>query len=90
MRSTARCSTSAGRSRSATSSWSALLIETAGTGAYRLVEWPPDKKAIDIGSFYADSTRFRTTTGWEPATTLRDGLARTIAYYREHLPRYLA
>ena len=59
-----------------------LLIETAGTGAYRLVEWPPEKKAIDIGSFYADSTRFRTTTGWEPATTLRDGLAQTIAYYR--------
>jgi UDP-glucose 4-epimerase len=67
-----------------------LLIETAGTGAYRLVEWPPDKKAIDIGSFYADSTRFRTTTGWEPTTTLRDGLAQTIAYYRQHLPRYLA
>jgi UDP-glucose 4-epimerase len=67
-----------------------LLIETAGTGAYRLVEWPPDKKAIDIGSFYADSTRFRETTGWEPATTLRDGLAETIAYYQLHLPRYLA
>jgi UDP-glucose 4-epimerase len=67
-----------------------LLIETAGTGTYRLVEWPADKKAIDIGSFYADSTRFRTTTGWEPRTTLRDGLAQTIAYYREHLPRYLA
>jgi UDP-glucose 4-epimerase len=67
-----------------------LLIETAGTGAYRLVEWPADKKAIDIGSFYADSTRFRTTTGWEPRTTLRDGLTQTIAYYRRHLPRYLA
>jgi len=67
-----------------------LLIETAGTGAYRLVEWPPEKKAIDIGSFYADSMRFRLTTGWEPATTLRDGLAQTIAYYRQHLPRYLA
>jgi len=67
-----------------------LMIETAGTGTYRLVEWPADKKVIDIGSFYADSTRFRTTTGWEPATTLRDGLAQTIAYYRQHLPRYLA
>ena len=67
-----------------------LLIETAGTGSYRLVEWPADKKVIDIGSFYADSTRFRTTTGWAPSMTLRDGLAQTIAYYREHLPRYLA
>jgi len=67
-----------------------LLIETAGTGTYRLVEWPAEKKAIDIGSFYADSTRFRETTGWVPHTTLRDGLAQTIAYYRQHLPRYLA
>jgi UDP-glucose 4-epimerase len=67
-----------------------LLIETAGTGRYRLVEWPAEKKAIDIGSFYADSTRFRETTGWTPATPLRDGLAQTIAYYRQHLPRYLA
>jgi UDP-glucose 4-epimerase len=30
----------------------------AGTGRVRYVEWPPEKKAIDIGSFYADSTRF--------------------------------
>jgi UDP-glucose 4-epimerase len=67
----------------------ALLIETAGTGSYRLVEWPADKKAIDIGSFYADSTRFRQTTGWEAATPLREGIARTIAYYRDHLPRYV-
>jgi UDP-glucose 4-epimerase len=67
-----------------------LMIEAAGSGSYRLVDWPADKKAIDIGSFYADSTRFRQTTGWEAATSLREGMARTIAYYREHLPRYLA
>jgi UDP-glucose 4-epimerase len=68
----------------------AMLIGVAGTGSYRLVEWPAEKKAIDIGSFYADSTLFRQTTGWESAVSLREGFARTIAYYREHLPRYLA
>ena len=36
-----------------------LLVELAGRGSYRFVEWPADKKAIDIGSFYADSSRFR-------------------------------
>ena len=66
-----------------------LLIETAGTGAYRLVEWPPDKKAIDIGSFYADSSRFRETTGWVPAVSLDEGLRRTLAFYREHMDHYL-
>jgi UDP-glucose 4-epimerase len=66
-----------------------LLIEVAGTGRVEYVEWPADKKAIDIGSFYADSTRFRTTTGWAPTVALRDGLARTIAFYREHWAHYV-
>jgi UDP-glucose 4-epimerase len=66
-----------------------LLIEVAGTGRVEYVEWPPEKKAIDIGSFYADSSRFRTTTGWTPAVGLREGLARTIAFYREHWSQYV-
>ena len=66
-----------------------LMIEVANTGRRRYVEWPAEKKVIDIGSFYADSTRFRALTGWEPTVTLREGLTRTIAFYREHLPRYL-
>lgn len=66
-----------------------LLISIAGTGRYRFVEWPPDKKAIDIGDFYADSSLIRRTLGWEPTTRLADGLARTIAFYRAHLPHYV-
>ena len=37
----------------------ALLIDVAGAGSVRHVAWPEEKKAIDIGSFYADSSRFR-------------------------------
>jgi UDP-glucose 4-epimerase len=66
-----------------------LLIDVAGTGRVRFVEWPPEKKAIDIGSFYADSGKFSAATGWHSAVGLREGLARTVAYYREHLARYL-
>jgi UDP-glucose 4-epimerase len=67
----------------------ALLIDVAGSGSVRFVEWPPDKKIIDIGSFYADSSKFACTTGWRPSTSLRDGLARSVAFYREHLGRYV-
>jgi UDP-glucose 4-epimerase len=67
----------------------AMLIDVAGSGTMRFVEWPQDKKIIDIGSFYADSTKFSRATGWRPTVSLREGLARTVAYYREHLPRYL-
>ena len=67
----------------------ALLVELAGQGRYRFVEWPKEKKAIDIGSFYADSTLFRTRTGWAPAVPLREGFARTLDYYRAHMVHYV-
>ena len=66
-----------------------LLIEVAGSGSVRFVEWPPEKKRIDIGSFYTDSTKFRETVGWQPATTLIEGLRQTVAFYRQHMPHYL-
>jgi UDP-glucose 4-epimerase len=66
-----------------------LLIETAGSGSVRFVEWPEEKKAIDIGSFYSDSTKFQRTVGWHAQVSLREGFRRTIEYYRAHLPKYL-
>jgi UDP-glucose 4-epimerase len=66
-----------------------LIIEIAGGGSVRYVDWPPEKKRIDIGSFYSDWTKFRQTEGWMPAVGLREGLTRTIAFYRQHLTRYL-
>jgi UDP-glucose 4-epimerase len=66
-----------------------LLISVAGSGRYRFVEWPPEKKAIDIGDFYADSSRIGKSLGWKPTTSLRQGLQRTIAFYRAHLHEYV-
>jgi nucleoside-diphosphate-sugar epimerase len=53
------------------------------------VPWPPEKKAIDIGSFFTDWSRFRDAVGWEPRVSLRDGFAKTLAYYRAHASAYL-
>jgi UDP-glucose 4-epimerase len=65
------------------------LIGVAGSGRVSYVEWPPEKKRIDIGSFYCDSSKFRTTTGWVPAVSLGDGLRRTIEFYRTHFDQYV-
>jgi len=67
----------------------ALLVQTAGSGRHRFVEWPPEKKAIDIGSFYADSTLFKTRTGWAPRVGLAEGLRRTLGYYRPRMAHYV-
>jgi UDP-glucose 4-epimerase len=67
----------------------ALLLDVAGTGRVTYVPWPPEKKQIDIGSFYADSSKLAAACGWTPRVTLREGFARTIAFYRAHLPEYV-
>jgi UDP-glucose 4-epimerase len=66
-----------------------LLIEEAGGGSVRYVDWPDDKRRIDIGSFYSDSSKFQRTTGWAPVVSLREGLRRTFAYYRAHAEKYI-
>jgi UDP-glucose 4-epimerase len=66
-----------------------LLVELAGRGSYALVPFPPERKKIDIGDFYGDITKIRTTLGWQPRTSLRDGLAATLAFYAAHREHYL-
>jgi len=66
-----------------------LMIRTAGSGRYRCTPWPPDKKAIDIGDFYADSSKIRNVLGWRPTTPLADGLRRTFEFYRLHFDQYV-
>ena len=66
-----------------------LLVQAAGSGRHRFVEWPPEKKAIDIGSFYADSTLFKARTGWAPRVGLAEGLRRTLDYYRPRMAHYV-
>ena len=65
-----------------------LLTDVNGGGSFELVPFPPDRKAIDIGDFYADYSRIRDELGWEPRVTLRDGLERTLAFYRAEAQHY--
>lgn len=66
-----------------------LLVAVAGSaGGYRLVPFPPERKAIDIGDVYTDYTKIRNVLGWQPCTPLREGLARAVAFYRQHWADY--
>lgn len=65
-----------------------LLDVTGATGGYRLVPFPPERKAIDIGNIYADYSRVHGALGWRPTVSLREGLSRTVAYFRDHWADY--
>jgi UDP-glucose 4-epimerase len=66
----------------------ALMIDVYGSGSFELIPFPDEKKAIDIGSFYADYQAIHRTLGWEPRTSLREGLAQTFEFYRKYQDRY--
>ena len=66
-----------------------LLIKIHGGGDYVVKDFPPDRRRIDIGDYYADCHRIASVLGWTPKTPLEEALARTLSFYREHLPRYL-
>ncbi len=65
-----------------------VMIEVNGSGSYRLVEFPADRKRIDIGDYYGDYTKIHTELGWQPKVKLRDGIARTLEYYRKYKEHY--
>ncbi len=66
-----------------------MLVAAQGGGGYELREFPPERKRIDIGDYHTDDALFRRVSGWAPRTPLPDGLARSLAYFRAHLPEYL-
>jgi UDP-glucose 4-epimerase len=57
-------------------------------GRVETVPWPEERKRIDIGSVYLDHGRLTETCGWRPKVKLKDGLRRTIEFYRRHRDRY--
>jgi UDP-glucose 4-epimerase len=66
----------------------ATVVEVVGRGRVEHVPWPPDRDAIDIGSYFGDSSKAKRLLGWEPRTAFADGLARTVAFYRERRSWY--
>ena len=65
-----------------------LLTRAAQTGTYKIVPFPPNRKSIDIGDYYADCARIRSTLGWEPRVSIVEGLERTVCYYKKYREYY--
>src|SRR5271157_4592462 len=66
-----------------------LLIEVNGSGEYAQCSFPSDRKLIDVGDYYANGSYIRALLGWAPRVPLREGLERTLSFYREHLKHFV-
>ena len=66
-----------------------ILVGVTGWGSYRVKQFPVARKKIDIGDYYSDCRLIGSVLGWQPRTTIRQALAKTVAYYRKELRHYL-
>lgn len=65
-----------------------MLTDLHAGGRFKIVPFPPERKAIDIGNYYSDFSKIRETLGWEPRIPLREGLQRSLDYYLVNHPHY--
>jgi UDP-glucose 4-epimerase len=65
-----------------------LICEIEPQARYELVPFPEDRKKIDIGDYYADTTLINKELGWEPSVSLVEGITETLNFYRENSSEY--
>ena len=61
----------------------AMVAELAGTGVEPEIRGTGNPEG-EIDRQYVDPTKLAEVVGWRPQVELREGLARTIEWYREH------
>ncbi len=62
-----------------------VILAAAGrTDDVVLVPWPDEHARIDIGSFHTGTDLIRSDLGWSADIDIVDGVADTVAFYREH------
>lgn len=66
----------------------AMFTGMQSGGSFRLVPFPPERKAIDIGDYFSDFTKIRVALGWEPRVSLQEGLKKSLDYYVLHHEHY--
>ena len=66
-----------------------LIEENGGHGDFVVKEFPAERKKIDIGNYYCDWSLIHETLGWKPIIDEREGLRRTLDFYRQHKAKYL-
>ncbi len=53
------------------------------------VPWPEKRAFVETGDYVTDLSHIKKILDWSPRWSLKDGIAATVDYYREHLDHYL-
>ncbi|MBS3151731.1 NAD-dependent epimerase/dehydratase family protein [Candidatus Woesearchaeota archaeon] len=64
------------------------IVSIVGNGNIKYVEWPENYKNIETGDFYADISKIKSVTSWNPGIDLLDGIKRTFQFYEKNRDHY--
>ncbi|MDQ2978629.1 MAG: SDR family NAD(P)-dependent oxidoreductase [Acidobacteriota bacterium] len=64
------------------------LAEILPGTEWRYTDFTPERRAQEPGDFVSDISKARRVLTWEPSVSLRTGLERTVAFYRERRGDY--
>lgn len=64
------------------------IVEIAGSGQVAFTEFTPERKDVEPGDYYTDISKIKRVVGWEPGTSLDEGIHRTVEFYRKYRDQY--
>lgn len=66
-----------------------IMCKSMENADYELVEFPKDRKAIDVGDFICDYSLFSNQFKWKPKINFQQGIRKSIEYFRNEMKYYI-
>jgi len=64
------------------------IVQIAGTGKVAFTEFTQERKEVEPGDYYTNISKIKRIVGWEPETSMEEGLRKTIEFYRKYRNQY--
>ncbi|MCK5055724.1 MAG: SDR family NAD(P)-dependent oxidoreductase [Candidatus Aminicenantes bacterium] len=65
------------------------IVDIAGSGSITHVPWPDHYINVETGDFVADISKIKKIIDWKPEISLKEGIRRTVEFYRKYMKFYL-
>jgi len=66
-----------------------IMCQSIEDSDYKMIPFPEDRKAIDVGNFICDYSAFRDQFGWEPKVSFEEGIQRSLEYFQGDIEHYI-
>jgi len=64
-------------------------VKYIGSGSVKYVEWPKDRKSVEVGDAIISNQKIKDLLKWEPKWGMKEGLTATKEYFNNCLDKYL-